>query len=540
MGVISAIHMNEILKHIPKASGVYIMRDKDRKVLYIGKAINLNNRVKSYFQKDLPSPWIAIMVKQIKDIETIVVTNEFEALLLENNLIKKYHPQYNIRLKDDKTFPYLKLTNEEFPRIMVVRKVANDKAKYFGPYLSAYALRQSIYFIRKNFGIVTHTYKKGQRACLNYQIGLCSAPYAGKISKADYNDRVRSTIKFLQGDFKELLKELNTKMKVASMQEHFEEAAVLRDQIQNVTRLAEAQNIVSTKLVNRDVIAVYKIYDMAVCVIMKVRQGKLLGSNALFFEEIDGFGESEVLEAFISQHYLNNFDVGREILISHEVNNHNLIMDAFGEKGLKTKIVVPKTGEKMKLVELAMENAVTAANQKLSKSKKTMEILECLKNDLRLDKLPTRIEAYDISNLGSSSAVGAMVTFVNGIPHKDHYRKFIVKTVDGQNDFAMMAEVICRRFGNKELPKPDLMLIDGGTGQLSAVLKVLKDLKLKIPTIGLAKKYELIYIPGAQIPIALDYESKSLLLLRSIRDEVHRFVITFHRVRRGKDFINGS
>lgn len=531
---------NELIKNISISAGVYIMRGEDREVLYVGKAKNLKKRVTSYFRNDLPSPWIAIMVSRISDIETIVVKNEFEALLLENNLIKKYHPQYNIRLKDDKTFPYLKLTNEEFPRIMTTRKVLNDKARYFGPYLSVYSLRQAIQFIRKNFGIVTHTYKKGQRACLNYQIGLCAAPYAGKVTKDEYDQRIQATVKFLKGDFKELLRELEAKMNLRAENQDFEAAALIRDQILNLKRMIDSQNIVSTKLINQDVIAVYKIYNVASCTIMKVRHGKLLGSNTLNFDNNEDFSNGDILQAVLSQYYINNMDIPREILISHEIEELALINDAFLENGIHTKILVPITGEKRHLVELAIENAINNTNQILSKSKLSINILESIQKDLSLEKLPIRIEAFDISNLGKSHAVGAMVTFVNGIPNKDHYRKFIIKTIEGQNDFAMMAEVIRRRFMNKDLPKPDLMLIDGGKGQLSAVLKVLSELKLKIPVIGLAKKYELIYKPGQDLPIALAYDSKSLLFLRSMRDEVHRFVITFHRFRRKKEFFGGN
>ncbi len=550
----------EILKNLSDSPGVYIMRDQDREVLYVGKAKNLKKRVASYFRRDLPSAWIKIMVSLIDDIETIVVKNEFEALLLENNLIKKYHPKYNILLKDDKTFPYLKLTNEEFPRILTTRKVINDKARYFGPYLSVYSLRQAIQFIRKNFGIVTHPYKVGQRACLNYQIGLCSAPYAGKISNEEYDERVRATIKFLKGDFKELIAELENKMNKLAKGEDFEAAAIVRDQITNLNRMVENQNIVSTKQVNQDIIGVYKIYGIGSCTIMKVRQGKLLGSTTLNFDKVEDFDESDILQAVLSQHYIYNMDIPQEILVgtmskSENVNEYilsiNLLEQAFLERGIRTKIVLPTMGEKRHLVDLAVDNAVNNTNQVLSKTKLSADILDSLKKDLGMQKLPSRIEAFDISNLGTSSAVGAMVTFINGVPYKDHYRKFIIKTVEGQNDFAMMAEVIRRRLkfstrstiaqgrlsSNNKMPLPDLMLIDGGKGQLGMVSKVLKDMKLKIAVIGLAKKYELIYKPGQDLPIALDFDSKSLLLLRSIRDEVHRFVITFHRARRGKEFL---
>lgn len=527
----------EKLQNISRKPGVYMMKDKDGVVLYVGKAKNLKNRVTSYFQRDLPSPWIGLMVDQIDDIETIVVTNEFEALLLENNLIKKYHPQYNIRLKDDKTFPFIKLTNEEFPRITIVRKITKDGGKYFGPYLSAWSLRQTIQFIRRNFGIVTHSYKVGQRACLNYQLGLCSSPYAGKISKADYENRVKSTVKFLKGDYRELLKELEDLMKIQSRDMNFEAAAKTRDQISSVNRLVETQNIVSTNQKNRDIFAVYKLYDIGTCTVMKVRGGKLLYSNTLSFDEAVNFTESDMLQAVLNQYYINNMDIGREILVNAEVEDLTMIVSAFEHQGVRTSIVMPKMGEKKKLVELALENAIERATQLLAKNHKTQQILDSLQKDLKLEKSPIRIEAYDISNLGASSAVGAMITFVNGVPHKDHYRKFIIKTVDGQNDYAMMKEILTRRFKNAELPKPNLILIDGGKGQLNAACSVLNNLGLKMPIIGLAKQYELIYIPGSEKPIALDYNSESLLLMRAIRDEVHRFGISFHRERRGKEFL---
>ncbi|MDO8513290.1 MAG: excinuclease ABC subunit UvrC [bacterium] len=537
--------MLDICRNIPKKPGVYIMRDENRRVLYVGKAKNLKNRVTSYFhtstslsaRRDLPSPWIELMIRQIDDIETIIVSNEFEALLLENNLIKKYHPTYNIRLKDDKTFPYLKLTNEEFPRLTITRNVLNDKAKYFGPYLSANSLRQTIQFIRKNFGIVTHTYKTGQRACLNYQLGLCAAPYAGKVTKEEYDNRINSTIKFLKGNYKELLKELQLDMEKQANNMDFEGAAKTRDQIANLNRLIESQHIVSAHLTNRDIFAVYKMYDIATCTVMKVRQGKLLHCNNLQFDAVDKFDEKDILHAVLSQYYVNNFDIPKEILVNTEVEDLTILVSAFLERGIKTQISKPKPGDQMALVDLALENAIDSTNQVLTKSKQLNNILESLQRDLELPKSPQIIEAFDISNLGENQAVGAMVTFVKGVPCKDRYRKFIIKTVVGQNDVAMMGEIVSRRLNNKELPKPSLILIDGGKGQLNAACEVLKKLGLKIPIIGLVKKDELIFIPKVELPIALNLQSKSLLLLRAIRDEVHRFGISFHRAKRNKAFL---
>lgn len=527
--------IKNILKNLPHLPGVYLMKDKDANVLYVGKAKDLSKRVPSYFHSDLPSPWIKVMVGQIADIETITVKTEFEALLLENNLIKKFKPQFNIRMRDDKTFPFLKFTNEEFPRLVVTRKIVNDGGKYFGPYLSAFALRSTIEFLRKTYGIVTHSYKIGQRPCLNHQIGLCSAPYAGMISKEEYIERVNLSVKFIKGEYKNLLKELQAKMKKEAKKMNFENAANIRNQIDIVNNLVSSQAVVSTKQTNRDIFAVYKIYETAVCSVLKVRSGKLLYASNLELESAADTSEGDLLQSVISQFYLNNFDIPKEIIVSHPFLDEDIMADILSERDGRIKIGLPNNRERKELADIAMQNAEQNARTIVNRLKINEEILIMMQKDLNLKKLPIRIEAFDISNLGTTNAVGAMVVFQKSLPYKDHYRKFIIKSVEGQDDFAMMAEVVRRRYKNKDLPKPDLILIDGGQGQLGAAVEELSKLGFgDIPIIGLAKRYELIFIPDNKRPIILNNDSKSLLLLRQIRDEVHRFVIGFHRERRGK------
>lgn len=540
--------IRKILQKIPGRPGVYIMKDGEGKPLYVGKAKNLKKRVVSYFSNSPTSsrlrgagriaPWTRVMVNLVRDIETIVTQNELEALLLENNLIKSYKTPFNIKMRDDKTYPYIKITNEEFPRMIITRRIEQDGAKYFGPYLSAYAMRETVELLQRVFGIVTHTYRKGQRACLNYQIGLCSAPYAGKISPEDYADNVDKATRLLAGEYKGMLKDVKKQMNEASAAMEFEKAANLRNQLAALTRIIDQQRVVSTGQENRDVIAVVSHYSLASGEVMIVRDGKVVGNFHVILAGVEGKKKEEIIQNLVSQYYLNAKSIPREIVLSNPIEDEDLIVRALKRRGVKTRFIVPKRGEKKQLVELALHNARHHLEQEVGKAKLNESVLEELKHILHLERLPRRIEAYDISNLGETEAVGAMVAFVDGEPVKEHYRKFIIKSVAGQNDTAMMAEIVKRRMMNTELPRPNLMLIDGGKGQLAAVWKILKDMGIdNVYAIGLAKKWELIFTVGSSRPIALNQESPALLMLMRIRDEVHRFGLGFHRQRRSKKFL---
>lgn len=521
-------------KKIPHKSGIYIFKDIEGKPLYVGKAKDLKKRVDSYRRVNQLLPWTKVMINLAKDLEVVVTTNELEALLLENNFIKNFYPPFNIKMRDDKTYPYLKITKEEFPRLLITRKIESDGGRYFGPYLSAYMLKDTIGFLRRVFGLVTHKYRRGQRPCLDYELGLCAAPYAGKISAEEYGQNVAEAIKLLEGKSREVIKFIKQKMARAAQKMEFEKAARLRDELRSLERLQEQQHVVFIDRGNRDIIAVATHYSLAVVEIMLMREGNIIGNYPVEFENIEGKCTGEILENVIGQFYINYEHVPPEIFVNAPVNNQDLLIKALQYRGKKVKIILPKRGKSKRLIKLAEDNANFHLQQSKQKKNVLKSVLKDLQKILRLPKIPRRIEAFDISNLKSTNAVGAMVTFVDGEPYKNHYRKFIIKTVREQNDVAMMAEIVRRRFKNKSLPKPDLILIDGGRGQLGAILAVEKEENIDVPTIGLAKQWELVYTKDKSEPIILPENNQGLLLLKKIRDEVHRFGISFHRHRREK------
>src|SRR6266851_5717350 len=544
--------IQEKLARLPDRPGVYIYRDESEKVLYVGKAVNLKNRVRSYFQEGGGhSPRIQVMVPRVRDIETIVTDSEIEALILESNLIKKHRPHYNVRLRDDKQYPYICLTmNEPFPRPIVVRRVKKDGNRYFGPYTNSWSMRQALRVIKQVFRLRTCSRQievgDQQKVCLDYHIGLCDGPCASLISRADYLRRVEEVAQFLEGKSDAVLKQLKGQMEEAAEALNFEKAARLRDQVQAVQNVMERQKIVSTELSEQDVVALVT-DNVQTCVqLFFIRAGRLVGQEQRF---LDGAHPEELPSAaaqFLGQYYADAAQVPREILLSHEPEGCELIAGWLRElRGTKVELATPQRGEKRRLVEMAEKNAMLAIEERRGRiagdQAKAEEAMLELAEALDLPNLPYRMEAFDISNLQGTEIVAAMVVFEGGQAKKADYRKFKIKTVEGKpDDFASMREVIGRRLERLEAgddkfgEPPDLILIDGGKGQLGAAMEVARERGVEVPMLGLAKQFEEIYLPGRPDPVRLPRNSPALFLLQRIRDEAHRFGLTYHRSLRSK------
>lgn len=541
------------LADIPEKPGVYIMKDKRNKIIYVGKATSLKNRVKSYFQspKNLPVK-VASMVSKIEDIEYIVTDSEVEALILECNLIKFHRPKYNILLRDDKQYPYIRITlNQPFPRIEVVRRVKKDGARYFGPYANAGAMREAIDAINKIFPI--RSCKKDlsnipldERPCLNYHINRCLAPCQGYIKEEEYNEIIKNVIMFLEGKQSTLVKQLKTKMQEAAENLDFERAAALRDQIMALEKILEKQKIVSTDMIDQDIIALAR-GSGSVCIqVFFVREGKLISREPFILHNTDDVERKEILTSFVKQFYNNAHFIPKEIILDEDIDDKGTIEEWLtGKKGSKVSIIIPKRGKKKELAQMVAENALAYLEQVESKEEqeklRNRQALEELREHLGLETIPYRIEGFDISNTQGTESVASMVVFEGAQPKKDDYRKFKIKTVEGPNDFESMKEVILRRFkrtlsGDGKFQKlPDLLLIDGGKGQLKYAREALKELGLShIPTIALAEEFEHIFVEGKDDPIILPENSEALYLVQRVRDEAHRFALTFHRSLRSK------
>ncbi|AYO30057.1 excinuclease ABC subunit UvrC [Biomaibacter acetigenes] len=543
----------ERIASFPERPGVYIMKDKRGKVIYVGKAVSLKHRVRSYFQssKNLPIK-VASMVPRIEDIEYIVTDSEVEALILECNLIKFHRPKYNILLRDDKQYPYIKITlNEKFPRLLVVRRVKKDGARYFGPYANAGAMREAIDVIRKIFPI--RSCKKDlsqvplkERPCLNFHIKRCLAPCQANISENDYNDIIRNIIMFLEGKQQTLIDRLREKMEKAAENLDFEWAAVLRNQILALEKVLEKQKIVSADMSDKDVIAMARGFDIVCAQVFFVREGKLVEREPFILKNTEGVERKEILASFIKQFYDSASFIPREIIVEEEIEDLPIIEEWLTQKkGSKVSITIPRRGEKKKLAEMVAENARTFLDQRESmkdrEKMKSQKAMEELKTYLKLEDIPNRIEAFDISNTKGTESVASMIVFEGGSPKKQDYRRFKIKTVEGPNDFESIKEAVSRRFkraieGDEKFKDlPDLLLIDGGKGQLKYAREALRELNLEyIPTIGLAKEFEHIFVEGKDDPIILPRDSEALYLVQRVRDEAHRFAITFHRQLRDK------
>ena len=533
------------LKSLPALPGVYLMKDASGDVIYVGKAKSLDKRVRQYFQsKRNLSPKTVTLVKHIDDIEYIVTDSEVDALVFEANLIKKYKPRYNVRLKDDKRYPYVKVTvNSAFPRIFITRRRRMDGALYFGPYTNVKGLRTTLDIISRIF-MLRQCKKKVEpgktRPCLNYHIKRCMAPCKEGMDKEEYHRRVMEAVSLLKGETSGLLKELDEKMRSFAEHQDYESAAIIRDQIESVKSISE-QQIATSGTDDRDVIAAVSDEKTVYIQLFYIRQGSMVGKadfTLLGANASESIGES--MAQFVKQYYQDS-PIPPEILVQYELPDSGLIVKWLCQRsGRDVRVHVPQRGDKRKLVEMATRNAEMSkrmAKLKSSPSESAVEALEALKDILSLENLPLHIEGFDISNISGTNPVGSMVYFENGMPANSKYRQHNIKTVKGIDDFAMMAEVVHRRYSrllkNKE-PLPDLILIDGGPGQVGAAKSSLDALGLDIPMIGLAKRFEHIITTkkGPEEVIILPHSSPALKLLMHIRDEAHRFAVSSHRRRR--------
>lgn len=536
-------NIKNALAVLPEKPGVYLMHDASGKVIYVGKAVVLKNRVRSYF-RNLAShtPKVKAMVAKIAEIETIVTSSEVEALILECNLIKKYRPRYNISLKDDKTYPYLKVTmQEDFPRLYVTRRQLRDGARYYGPYADAGAMHATVKLLRSMFPLRTCRKMNPDRPCLNYHIKRCLAPCAGYISKADYHKMIKSVCMVLDGRTTELERDLKQQMQEAADNYAFEEAARLRDQLQAVARLNEAQKAVTNNGGDMDIFGLGQ--DMTgLCVqLFFVRKGKLIGRDNFFMPD-GGDTPQEVITAFVKQYYNEATFIPKEVVLPYlpEEDEKQLIETWLADKAQRrVELLLPQRGVKKDLLKLANENAVKLLNERLRKGslslKNDLQAAEELQQALGLEHPLERMDCFDISHTQGSETVASMVVFRNGTSSKKDYRRYKIVSAEGKpDDFKSMQEVVYRRYRDYE-DLPSLVVIDGGKGQLSSALEVIRGLGLDdLPVVGLAKREEEIFKPHQSESIMLDREGAALHLIQRIRDEAHRFAITYHRKLRGK------
>jgi len=512
------------------------MKDINDKIIYIGKAKSLIKRVKSYFKEKLDSPKTQVLMNNYDSLEYIITQSEKEALILEANLIKKHRPKYNIRLKDDKRYPYVKITNETYPRILITRNITKN-GTYYGPFTDVTSVRKTVKFLKSLFKI--RTCKNMDGPCLNSQINLCYAPCDEEISRENYNEIIKKIDLFFQGKYSVILKNLKKEMKESSNNQNYEKAAVLRDQILSIEEIMEKQFVeLADEELDQDIIASAKDKDNVIIIVLPVRDGKIIGKDDFLMSGTNNQDLSEVLYAFIQQYYGYNRHIPKQIILEDKVKDEELIIDWLSDlKGTKVSIKVPEKGTKLRLIRMAQKNADIIKNQK---NKLENSLIE-LKKYLKLDNLPRVIEGYDVSNISGKLAVGSKVSFKDGKANKKKYKRFKLET-PGPNDYGMMRELLNRRFkGIESDEKPDLILIDGGKGQLNIACSVLKELDLlDIPIIGLAKEFEEIFLPNSSKPIIIPENNKALHLLQQVRDESHRFAVTYHRKLRSKKIQESS
>ncbi len=554
-----AMTLEEKLQNLPEEPGVYIMKDAKGHVIYIGKAVSLWNRVRSYFQKGTKGEKTEIMVRQIADIEIIVTHTELEALALESNLIKKHRPKYNIILRDDKNYPYLRFDiRSEYPRLEVVRRLKKDGALYYGPYVPAGGMWESLALIRRTFPIapckMEFKAEKPGRPCIQFQIGRCIAPCSGEADKTQYQDLVSQVRLFLEGKNRDLIDLLKQRMEEASEKMDYERAAELRDRITKIEGALEKQKIISSNFENQDVIGIAFEGGRADIQALFVRNGMLLGRKDFYLDDVRGMTQEEVLDDFLRQFYSKEMIVPEEILLPIEVRDRGVFETWLTEKrNARVEMFMPQRGRKRELVQMASDNAAQSLREHLLSRRSKERILMGLQEELGLKNLPRRIEAFDISTIQGTESVASMVSFEDNLPDKRNYKKFKIRTVSGQDDFASMAEVIRRRYrsAKEEGALPDLILIDGGKGQLNATLDVLKDLGIEGPdVIGLAKarsgeegsdrEFERVFLPGVEEPVILEPTSATTHLVARARDEAHRFAIAYHRKLREKRAVHSE
>lgn len=544
----AATDLQSKLDYLPAHPGVYLFRDTSGELLYVGKAASLADRVRSYFQRGADhSPKTTLLVGQIADLETIVTRSELEALILESNLIKRHRPRFNVVLRDDKQYPYLRLPiKDRFPRLSIVRKVQKDGALYYGPYTPAGALRETLKVIKKSFPLATCTIDidgTAERACLEFEIKRCMAPCTGNQSQEDYLKIVGQVRQFLEGRDHELLDDLRTQMEAAAEREEYEEAARLRDRLFKIERTLEKQRITQTAATDQDVIGLARQGTAVDLQLLFVRGGLLIGRKDFFWPQSADVSDEDLVRSAIEQFYNKDGQPPKELLVPTALADAELIQQWLSEKrGSSVTVLTPERGTKHQLVLLAEENAAAAAANHLRDEALDRQAVEDLKRLLHLEKAPRRIEGFDISNTMGNQSVASMVVWEDGEMKKADYRRFKIQTVVGANDFASMQEVVARRYGaSEDLARPDLILIDGGLGQLAAAMEGLKQVGHRDQAImGLAKargeKDERIFLPGRKNPILLRPNAPATHLVQRIRDEAHRFAITYHRKLRGKAF----
>jgi len=540
------------LAHLPDQPGVYLFKDRSGDVLYIGKAARLADRVRSYFLKGADhTPKTALLVSHITDLETMVTRSELEALILESNLVKRHRPRFNVVLRDDKQYPYLRLpVKDRFPRLSIVRRVQKDGALYYGPYTPAGALRETLKVIKKVFPLATCTIDidgTAERACIEFEIKRCMAPCTGQQTQEEYHRIVRQVRQFLEGHDRELVDDLRAQMDAAATREDFEEAARLRDRIFKIERTLERQRITQTASIDQDVLGIARHGASVDLQVLFVRGGLLIGRKDFFWLESADATDEELVRSAIEQFYNKDGQPPRELLIPVNIPDADLLAHWLSDKrGEPVRVLAPERGTKHQLVLLAEENAAAALADHLRNEELDRQAGEELQRVLRLKTAPRRIEGFDISNTMGNQSVASMVVWEEGRMKKSDYRRFKIASVEGANDFASMHEVVMRRYGRMEdLVLPDLVLIDGGLGQLASARAALQEVgRPELAVIGLAKakgeKDERVYLPGRKNPIVLRANSPATHLLQRVRDEAHRFAVTFHRTLRGKTLVTSQ
>jgi len=538
------------LKLVPTKPGVYLFHNDKNEIIYIGKAKNLRNRVRSYFQKNkYQTPKNQALITRITDLEWIVVANEVEALLTEANLIKQHRPKYNIDLKDDKSFPFIRITNEPYPQVYLTRDIVKDGSKYFGPYTNVAILKQSLTALRRAFPIRTCTYyldkkivkAKKVKLCLDYHINKCEGPCEGIVSQEEYSGMIKRVIEFLHGNTAVTEEYIAKQMDTASKEKRYEDAAIARDQLTAVKDFKTRQRKITADFTDRDVFALAREENLGIMVIVRIRQGRLFSREKISFQGLDD--DSSVLKTIITRFYMDGDSIPPEISLPVEPEDEKEILKWLSKKiNRKIKFLYPQKGEKAQESRIAYQNAKLLLGEWVINRKKRKEFYPAsvaqLQEDLNLKAPPRRIEAFDISHLGGTDTVASMVCFMDGKARKSEYRKYKVKTVVGIDDFAAMHEIVLRRYKRvieEKLTLPDLILIDGGKGQLSVSISALNELKINhIPIIGLAKRLEEVFLPGNTEAQTISKQSPGLILLRRIRDEAHRFAIAFQKQKRNK------
>lgn len=541
--------LKERLKKVPLQPGVYLYKDEQGQVIYVGKAKLLRNRMRSYFQTDdRLHPKVRAMMMRVSDFDFIVTGTEVEALILENNLIKAYQPRYNIQLRDDKTYPYLKIsTGEAFPRVYITREQRDRTSRYFGPYTDVTSLKETLRLLTTLFPLRTcKTIRPAHRPCLNRDLGKCLAPCSGQITAEEYRQVVDKLMAFLEGDHRELLQAQEAEMKEASRNLEFEKAARLRDQIQAIRKMGESQKVHLENPWNLDLVGMVSGERDSLALVFKIRSGKIMAKDTFWLNRPTGEEDAELLGHFLRQYYRENTDIPAELVVSMIPDEQVLIEEwLHAATGHKVSIRVPQRGDKKRLLEMIMENAHLLWKERYEKDLRLEEMLVHLSKVLELEVVPHRIECYDISHLAGQETVASMVVFTDGLPDSSAYRRFKIKQ-DQNDDFASLREALRRRFNQAReqnpafLPEPDLIVIDGGLGQVNTVRAVLDQMGVDIPLISLAKKNEEIYRPHRSEPLVLPRRDESLRMLQHLRDEAHRFAIEYNRLRRARKMTSSA